>query len=131
MKTTRYGTFETNSSSTHSLLILSYEEQRLLDNEELYITSSYNYDLISKAEYIEVMTDKMKEFEEYNEELSFEENLDQFKQSDPYYDNRWELPCSLDELIELETDILSHDVDHYTSKSGDQIVIHAFHGYNG
>ena len=131
MKTTRYGTFETNSSSTHSLLILSYEEQRLLDNEELYITSSYNYDLISKSEYIEVMTDKMKEFEEYNEELNFEENLDQFKQSDLYYDNRWELPCTLDKLIELETNNLLHDVDHYTSKSGDQIVIHAFHGYNG
>lgn len=131
MKTTRYGTFETNSSSTHSLLILSDEEQKLLDNEELYITSSYDYDLISKTEYIEIMTNAMKESEEYDEELTFKENLDQFKQSDSYYDNRWELPCSLYELIELETDTLSHNTDYYTSKSGDQIVIHSFYGYNG
>ena len=131
MKTTRYGTFETNSSSTHSLLILSNEEQRLLDNEELYITSSYNYDLISKAEYIEIMTNAMKESEEYDEELTFKENLDQFKQSDSYYDNRWELPCTLDELIELETDTLSYDTETYTSNSGDHIIIHAFYGYNG
>lgn len=131
MKTTRYGTFETNSSSTHSLLILSDEEQKLLNNEELYITSSYNYDLISKAEYIEIMTNAMKESEEYNEKYTFEENLDQFKQSDSYYDNRWELPCTLDELIELETDTLSYDIETYTSKSGDHIIIHAFYGYNG
>lgn len=131
MKTTRYGTFETNSSSTHSLLILSDEEQRLLDNEELYITSPYDYDLISKTEYIEIMTNAMKESEEYDEELTFKENLNQFKQSDSYYDNRWELPCSLDELIELETDTLSHDTETYTSKSGDKIVIHAFYGWNG
>lgn len=131
MKTIRHRTFETNSSSTHSLLILSDEEQRLLDNEELYITSPYNYDLISKTKYIEIMTDEMKEFKKYDENLTFKENLDQFMQSDCYYDNQWQFPCTLDELIELETETLSHDTDYYTSKSGDQIIIHAFYGWNG
>ena len=131
MKTTRYGTFETNSSSTHSLLILSDEEQRLLDNEELYITSLYDYDLITKEEYKQKMISEMTDFNCYNSELSFEENFAKFKDSDTYGDNQSEFPCTLNELIDYETIYLEHDVDHYTSKSGDQIIIHAFHGNNG
>ena len=95
MKTIRYRTFETNSSSTHSLLILSDEEQRLLENEELYITSSYNYNLILKTEYIEIMTDEMKKFKKYDENLTCEENLNQFIKSDFYYDNQWDFPALL------------------------------------
>lgn len=131
MKTTRYGTFETNSSSTHSLLILSDKEQRLLDNEELYITSAYDYDLLTKEEYKQKMTSEMVNFDCYNPELSFEENLAKFKDSDTYGDNRNEFPRTLEELIDYKTEYLEHDFDHYTSKSGDQIIIHAFYGYNG
>ena len=131
MKTIRYGTFETNSSSTHSLLIVSDEEQRLLENEELYITSTYDYDLISKDEYVEAMTKEMRDFEYYDEELSFEENLIKFKDSDAYGDNQWELPMTLAELIDYKTESLAHDTQFYTSKSGDRITIHAFYGYDG
>ena len=131
MKTTRYGTFETNSSSTHSLLILSDEEQRLLDNEELYITSPYDYDLLTKEEYKQKMISEMTDFDYYDSELSFEENLAKFKDSDAYGDNKWAFPITLEELIDYKTSYLDYDTDHYTSKSGDQIIIHAFYGWNG
>lgn len=131
MKTIRYGTFETNSSSTHSLLILSDEEQDLLDKEELYIASTYDYDLLTKEEYKQKMISEMTDFDYYDSELNFEENLAKFKDSDAYGDNQNEFPRTLEELIDYETSYLDHDVDRYTTKSGDQIVIHSFYGYNG
>ena len=47
MKTIRANTFETNSSSTHSLIILTEEEEQKLDSGELYLSTKYNTDLIT------------------------------------------------------------------------------------
>ncbi len=45
----RQGVFETNSSSTHSLSIISKEQSDLLDKGELYI-NGYSLEIVTKEE---------------------------------------------------------------------------------
>jgi len=45
----RQGVFETNSSSTHSLSIISKEQSDALDNGEVYINSN-SLEIVTKEE---------------------------------------------------------------------------------
>ena len=56
----RQGVFETNSSSTHSLSIISKEQSDLLDKGELYI-NGYSLEIVTKEKVD-------KEWEEYQKE---------------------------------------------------------------
>lgn len=49
MKTIRLGTFETNSSSTHSLNVATEEEYKRWENEEL-LYDEYNYIFVENNE---------------------------------------------------------------------------------
>ena len=62
MKTIRHNTFETNSSSTHSLLILTEEENNKIDNGELFIESKYEKTLITKEEADKIFLEAIEEY---------------------------------------------------------------------
>lgn len=119
MKTIRANTFETNSSSTHSLIILTEEEEQKLDSGELYLSTKYNTDLITKEEAYKIFLKAM-EIDNYiqDPEYSLEENIKDYLEN---CDDRYELPCSLDNWT--SEDYLAIDTNHYTSPSGDKLVI--------
>ena len=119
MKTIRANTFETNSSSTHSLIILTEEEEQKLDSGELYLSTKYNSDLITKEEAYKIFLKAM-ESDNYiqDPEYSLEENIKDYLEN---CDDRYELPCSLDDWT--DESYLAIDSNKYTSPSGDKLKI--------
>jgi len=100
----RPSTFETNSSSTHSLIILSKEKFKKWEDGEILLIP-YSYDkFIEKDKLEEYMKSKKgwghtpQTFDEYSDEL-YESNLE----------------C---------------DVENYTTEGGEEIVIVAEYGEN-
>ena len=128
MKTIRHNTFETNSSSTHSLLILTEEENNKIDNGELFIEGKYEETLITKEEADKIFLEAIEEYNSVNPEDKIH-TIEEFKETDWYLDNTSEYPCNVEEWA--EEDRLNYDVINYVSPSGDKIIIHALYGYNG
>ena len=128
MKTIRANTFETNSSSTHSMVILTEEQNNKINNGELYLTNKYDEELITKEERDAIF---YKAIERYNEE--YPENtistIEEFMETDDYLDNQSEFPCNINDWSDDEYS--SYDYYNYTSPSGDKLVIHVKYGYNG
>ena len=101
MKTTiRLGTFETNSSSTHSLVVCEKKEFEMFKIGEL-IFNRYTCEFVPTKVYEEAKKND-KDFDDY-----------EF--------------CTYDEYF--EDDELSSYEEGYTSKSGDEIVIFGRYGY--
>ena len=128
MKKIRKNTFETNSSSVHSLIICTDEEYEKLNNDELYIDEFGEF--VTSEECKKALIDFYLENNDVEEEVTnyddfynkYKFELNEFKE-----ENKWELPCTLDEWIgDLETDTY-----YYVSKSGDNITIVTKFGYGG
>lgn len=128
MKTIRANTFETNSSSTHSMVILTEEQDNQLRNGELYLTNKYDETIITKEERDDIF---YKAIEEYNKEYPQDiiSTIEDFMETDYYCDNKDEFPCDMNEWGDY--DYLSYETSNYTSPSGDKLVIHVVYGYNG
>jgi hypothetical protein len=101
MKKIRFGVFETNSSSTHTLTIVSKEEFEKWENGDLSF-DSYHTCLIPITEQKECNDDDDDDDCRYQ---SYEE---------------WE-----------NDDDLEIFVNNYKSKNGDEIVVFGKFGYNG
>lgn len=126
MKTIRYNTFETNSSSTHSMLILTEEEEQKLNSGEFYLTSRWDNNIILKEKRNEIIIEAMT-LDSFiiNSDLSIDENIENYLED---CDDRSDLPMSLDEYLDrcdLET-----DSTNYVSPSGDKLKIICQYGYN-
>ena len=128
MKTIRANTFETNSSSTHSMVILTEEQNNKINNGELYLTNKYDETIITKEERDDIF---YKAIEEYNKEYPQDiiSTIEDFMETDHYLDNKSEFPCDMNEWGDY--DYLSYETSDYTSPSGDKLVIHVVYGYNG
>lgn len=63
----RYGIFETNSSSTHSLIIATDKEYKQLLNEELFI--GWNNDFITREEVIDSLLKSAAKYDYSNDML--------------------------------------------------------------
>jgi len=121
MKTIRRNTFETNSSSTHSVTIMTSEEYDKWENEGLYWDGEklITYDELFSI-FLEIENKCRKEYliEKEITKDDFEEWLDdnsyEYIKYDTYFDDEY-----------LETDVTNH-----TTKSGDEIVIICKHGRN-
>lgn len=80
----RRGTFETNSSSTHTLIMCSDEEYQKLENGE-FLIAQWNEEVVSKEE---IMNDLKKRYEDV-------ENINNFLRDEGYvtleefYDNEY------------------------------------------
>lgn len=111
MKTTiRLKTFETNSSSTHSMIMMSDEEYKKLEKGELYI-DRWDEKLLTKEEVLEkIKKHGYTNISDYNE-----------REGMTY--------CTLDEYF--DDDYLEGFEDSYKTKSGE--IVHAVgkYGYNG
>ena len=83
MKTIRANIFETNSSSTHSMIILTEEEYNKLESGELYLNDD---EVITKEEAKNIfLKDMNKDKYEYDDNLSFEENIKNYLNEFEYY----------------------------------------------
>ena len=124
MKTIRANTFETNSSSTHSMIILTEEEYNKLESGELYLDDN---EVITKEEAKNIFLKHMNEDKyEYDNDLSFEENIKNYLDEFEYYSG--EYPQSLENW--KEEDELESDTNIYISPSGDKLRIICKYGTN-
>ena len=124
MKTIRANIFETNSSSTHSMIILTEEEYNKLESGELYLNDD---EVITKEEAKNLfLKDMNKDKYEYDDNLSFEENIKNYLDEFEYYSG--EYPQSLENW--KEEDELESDTNIYISPSGDKLRIICKYGTN-
>lgn len=124
MKTIRANTFETNSSSTHSMIILTEEEYDKLESGELYLDDD---EVITKEEAKNIFLKHMNEDKYmYDDDLSFEENIKNYLDEFEYYPS--EYPQSLETW--KEEDELESDTNIYISPSGDKLKIICKYGTN-
>lgn len=132
MKTIRANTFEINSSSTHSMVILTEEQNDKMNNGELYLTNKYDETIITKEERDAIFYEAISNYNEtivnYNDEMGAKliTTIEEFMETDDYLDNRSEFPCDIYEWSDRE--YLAYDSANYTSPSGDKLVIHVVYG---
>lgn len=112
----RKNTFETNSSSTHSLTFMSGEEFDKWKNGELYLGQDED-ELYTKEEF-----DALVKSGAEKSNMTEEEFLDL-----PRWDN--ELPETFDQWRDDEC--LEYDIYEHTTESGDKVVAVCKYGYNG
>lgn len=123
MKVIRLGVFETNSSSTHTMVITSPEEFEKWKNGEIlryrwedkFITKEENNEIIKKLteEYAKEHNISIEEVDEYDVKSYYSEDIGYT------YDE-------FDDIMELES-----DRETYTTKSGETLVIQCWYGYDG
>lgn len=114
----RTGIFETNSSSTHSLIITTKENYNKWVDGELYIYRYGNHQFVTKEEVIKatkndkyINTDGLTDDEILG--IGIDEDGDYAT-----YESFWD--CYLEGFDE-----------NYTSPSGDEIVVFGQYGYDG
>ena len=106
MRQIRFGTFETNSSSTHSLVIGTPEQIEKWENGELFI----NY------------------YDDYATEFKTKEELDQMAETEEsFYRDEWKNGEEWDEA----TEYLDHDSQIITTPGGEQLSIVCAYGRDG
>lgn len=110
----RLNTFETNSSTTHAVVICEGDEQnKLWEDGELYVDWSSN--LYTKEELVK----KFKQEKDLKSDDIDEDEFDNW-----ICDNEYKNYYTWYEELEQDTTT-------YTSKSGDKIYIHCAYGYDG
>ena len=137
----RYGVFETNSSSVHSLIMCSDEEYKAFERHQLYYNRWEHYFMTReevRAKIVELYKRDKRWFEEAWEEFLSEEDIDETPASIEAFDA---LPLSLQESFIkiaregeiitldniLENEYLESFYDTYVTKSGE--IVHAFGNY--
>lgn len=135
----RYGLFETNSSSTHSLIIANDEEYKKLTNGELFI--DYN-DFVSREEVIQSILNAAEEYSNGMKELLKEEFDIEVKEITKEFLEQLTIDA-MDALARefldgvrsyygyFETEYLDSYEETYESKHGDKIHIFGLYGRDG
>lgn len=131
----RYGTFETNSSSVHSLMIATDEEYKQLVAGTLYI-DSYNDEYLNKEEVINILFN-----EATPEKLNYFWHHDLEREAELIPTKEWFANLSIDDLNEFVRAFCYgiHSFDdygegyewydtNYTSEHGDKIHIFGYYG---
>ena len=115
----RLGMFETNSSSTHSLIITTREDyDKLLSGE--YLIDRYNDKLVPRAEAIKEIEENWPTWHDDLKSMYEEPTIE-----DAFRDN------DLDTLEHyMDDDYLETYEEEYTTPSGDRIVVFGKYGYN-
>ena len=149
MRLIRRNTFETNSSSTHSITMCTESDFDKWKNGELYYNSDdgmfYNNEERNKLIKKRIIYNKAT----YNngtytykdvtvndiDELYTEENIDEITDEDvenyieedfEYYD----LPVSYEEWLSFYGDAYAQFKSSYTTDSGEKIIAFGYYGYN-
>lgn len=127
MKTIRRSVFETNSSSTHSITIVSKKDYENWEKENLFInTDSWaslsenkNKTFVTKEEAIEILTNSKYPPDEDLNSLNEEDFLEVLR------DNGFKTKERYDDEMEYEK-----FEKEYTSESGDIIVAFGYYGHD-
>lgn len=128
MRTIRHSVFETNSSSTHSMTIMSKRDYDRWRSEPDSYYDENNREIISGDQRREMarkdIIDYRKQYdhEHLNDRITDEE-LDEY-----IIDNLYDYPLSHHEFF--DTDYLETDVNEYRTESNDEIVICCKYGHD-
>ena len=124
MKQMRFNTFETNSSSTHSLVICTEKEFKDLKSGKLYIIDGEMKDLAEARKYIEkYYSYKLADFDKYLIDKDYSSLEDILYDCEIY---------SYDQWIDTQDDYgLETYERHFETPSGDKMVAWGRYGYNG
>lgn len=130
----RRGVFETNSSSTHSMTIISDEDYQKLCDETLLVRDGK--DFCSEPEARKKNAETARRYHDVGEETikEYEETGDIWLLI-PNGDVNWDIvesyyiPFYMYE--EFRSESLEEDTHEYTTKSGDKIHIFCWFGYDG
>lgn len=132
-QTIRQNTFETNSSSTHNIVVIPESKMEAWNNNELYyaryvwgkevkefVEKNNGRLLYTKQELIDSkMFDDMPKREDFEDEYEFEDAIEEyFDDSDFVTADRWSRKLEEDEHI-------------YTTESGEKLHIICQYGYEG
>lgn len=123
MKIIRLGVFETNSSSTHTMVIMSEEEYDKWKKGELlkyrwedkFITKEENDKIIKK-----LIEDYAKEYNIPVEDVDVDDLKYEYDDDIAYTFEEY------DDRMDLESDI-----EEYTTKNGEKLIIKCWYGYDG
>lgn len=108
----RQHVFETNSSSVHSMVIATDEEEKLLNSGELLL---YYDSIITKEEAIEKFNKHKEKYPNYN-------------YGDVDYKTYLELETLEEWINNIEERCLNYEYEDYTTKGGEHLNMHICHG---
>lgn len=123
----RYGVFETNSSSVHSLCVAQNEEIDRLKNNELLVNLSWrrsNY-LISYEEALQELIKELKEYGNDND-LIIVNNGDK----EEIYHLMYEYDIAEPFNKYLQAEYLEPYEEEFTTKNGDRVLIFGRYGHD-
>lgn len=130
----RKNVFETNSSSTHSLIMCSKDEYEQLENGDALIKDHSS--VVNRSNKLEEIISKydLKEYEKYCEEngLNAKDVNTIFDKIEELNENEvidtYDL-CPLNTF--LDNEYLEDFRSSYTTKNGEEIIAFGLYGYNG
>lgn len=122
MRIVRFGVFETNSSSTHSMIIMSKEEKSKWKNGELF-RCRYGDRFIEKKDADKIIQSLKEQYaKNYKVDIS-EIEIEDVKYEDSFYED---FPLTFDEYDDWMN--LEMDENYYVTKNGEEIVIMCWYG---
>lgn len=133
---TRYGVFETNSSSTHSLTVCSEEEFEAWKRGEV-LFRYWSEEFINPVQLSDKQKKEAEKDYERNRSIYWKDWEDLSDDEKEKWYNKYTINCGLtahDAKTYAEymyNDRLETFEEHYTSKSGDKLVIFGNYGYDG
>lgn len=117
----RLGMFESNSSSTHSMIIGMEDDYKKWENGELLYKRYENQGFYTKEEAIDIL----KEIPWYkNRDINFDtidpEELNEWLEDEGFISADW-----------LDNDELEHDYNEFVTPSGEKICMICRYGWDG
>ena len=123
MKVIRLGVFETNSSSTHTMVIMSEEEYDKWKKGEL-LKYRWEDKFITKEENDEIIKRLVEDYAKEHNIPVEDVDVDDLKYE--YDDDIAYTFEEYDDRMDLESDI-----EEYTTKNGEKLIIKCWYGYDG
>lgn len=124
MKVIRLGVFETNSSSTHTMVIMPEEDFEKWKNGEI-LRFKWDDTFVSKEEAEEIINKlKVDYAKEYKIDVDDIEVYD-LSDDDNYYEK---VPLAYEDFDDWMN--LEGDIHHYKTKGGEDLVILCWYGYD-
>ena len=125
MKTVRRGTFETNSSSTHSITMCMESDYEKWKNGEMY-WHRWNDELVSKEEVEKEMAKLREEFIADNPD--FDENNEEWKEKLEQYINEDKMYYTYEEFNDYDYIEYETFVDTFETPQGEKVVSFGYYG---
>ena len=125
MRTVRRGTFETNSSSTHSITMCMESDYEKWKNGEMY-WHRWNDELVSKEEAEKEMAKLREEFIADNPD--FDENNEEWKEKLEQYINEDKMYYTYEEFNDYDYIEYETFVDTFETPQGEKVVSFGYYG---